>query len=76
MKIYTVWYKYSIDTEDRIRGATTDENHAKRMAYMLQFLLKHKGMPPADIGIKTYVIGNLTAEDDYVDRIKIFGAEK
>ena len=76
MKVYAIWYRLAGDTEDRIRGCSSSKNRAERLAKMLDFVLRQKGIISESIGIKEYVDGNVTALDDYVTRRTLIPASR
>jgi len=63
-KIYLVWYRYKEDTEDRIRGAALNWKRAERMALNLEFHLQIKERKEVEVGVKTYLHGEMFIEPE------------
>ena len=62
-KVYLVWCRYEGDDEDRIRGASLNWERAERMARTLEFHSSEQ----IQVGVKTYVHGELSATGDGCD---------
>ena len=62
-KVYLVWCRYEGDEEDRIRGFSLNWQRAERMARTLEF----HSSDPIEVGVKTYVHGELSLIGDGCD---------
>ena len=62
-KIYLIWCRYEGDEEDRIRGFSLNWQRAERMARTLEF----HSSDPIEVGVKTYIHGELHITDDGCD---------
>ena len=62
-KIYLVWCRYEGDEEDRIRGFSLNWQRAERMARTLEF----HSSGSIEVGVKTYVNGELSLNGDECD---------
>ena len=66
-KIYLVWYRYKGDTEDRVRGAALNWERAERMALNLEFHLQVENRGKVDVGVKTYLHGEMFIDPEGCD---------
>ena len=62
-KVYLVWYRQKGQDYDRIRGAALNWERAERMARTLEF----HSADPIEVGVKTYIHGELHVTDDGCD---------